>query len=379
MTTETRTEPAQAQATALPATVPAAAAPKPKRRMRRLLMLALPIALVVGGVYVWASGGRYETTDNAYLHQPKVSIASEASGRLVEVFVRENGAVKAGDVLLRVEPEPYRLALQQAESALASARLSVGQMRASYDQATAQERSAAGEVDYLQGELARQTDLSKKGIASQSSLDTANRDLLKAREALAAAGQAKMGALAALGGDAKIDTDRHPAVLTATAARDKAAYQLAQTEVKAPADGIVSQAASVKPGQFVAAGTPLFALIETGDVWVDANFKETQLTNLAVGQTAEVAFDMFPGREVRATIDSIGAGTGSEFSLLPAQNATGNWVKVTQRVPVRLKLEDVPADIALRTGLSAEVTVDTEVPTLLSQVLGGAAQAKVQH
>ena len=160
--------------------------------------------------------------------------------------------------------------------------------------------------------------------------------------------------------------------MAALAARDKAAYDLAQTTVKAPADGIIYQAASFKVGQYVSVGTPLFALVETGDTWIDANFKETQLTNMKPGQKAEIVVDTYPGRTFEATVKAIGAGTGAEFSLLPAQNATGNWVKVTQRIPVRLELTDPDAKMALRTGMSATVTVDTGVARGLPSIFGHA-------
>ena len=230
--------------------------------------------------------------------------------------------------------------MAQADAAVAGARLNVEQLRAAYNQATSQERVASSEVDYLQSQFDRATDLSKKGISAKSSLDEARNDLDKARQQQAAAEQGIVSAKAALGGDPDIETDQHPTVLAALAARDKAAYDLAQTTVRAPADGVVCQASSFKVGQFVGAGTPLFALVETGDTWIDANFKETQLTHMKPGQKAEIVLDTYPGRTFEATVEAIGAGTGAEFSLLPAQNATGNWVKVTQRIPVRLKLTD---------------------------------------
>ncbi|MGE3364376.1 MAG: HlyD family secretion protein [Rhizobiaceae bacterium] len=339
-----------------------ALSPRRKRRWTRtLLMAVVPLALVAGGSYVWVTGGRFQETENANLRQARVTIASEAPGRIVETTIADNKLVKAGDTLFVVDPEPYRIALSQADAALAAARLNVEQLRAAYSQALAQEKVAGGEVDYFQSELDRQTALSKKGVSTQATLDSARRDLVKAQDEFAAAQQAVIGAKAALGGDPSIQTDRHPAVLSALAARDKAAYDLEQTTVRAPADGVIYQAASFRPGQIVAAGTPLFALVETNESWVDANFKETQLTNLKVGQSAEVTFDTFPDRPLHAVVDSIGAGTGAEFSLLPAQNATGNWVKVTQRIPVRLKVESSDADLLLRSGMSATVEVDTGV------------------
>ncbi len=340
--------------------------------MRYLVMAVVPLLLVGGGIYYWVTGGRFQETENANLRQARVTIASEIAGRITAVNLHENQTVKAGDLLFAVDPEPYRIALAQAEASLAGARLNVEQLRASLGQAEAQQRSEVGEVAYLQQELDRQTALSGKGVTTQSSLDTARRNLDKARDAERAAAQAVVGAKAALGGNPDIKTDEHPSVLAALATRDRAAYQLEQTTVNAPADGIVSQAASFKEGQFVSAGSSLFTLVETGDAWVEANFKETQLTHMKLGQKAEIELDTFPGRPIEATVDSIGAGTGAEFSLLPAQNATGNWVKVTQRIPVRLKINEADADLLLRTGMSATVNVDTGVSRGWGSLIGHA-------
>ena len=349
---------------------------KKRRGGRFLVMAALPLALIAGGAYVWVTGGRYQETENANLRQARVMITSEAAGRITDVSVADNAIVKAGDVLFMVDAEPYRIALSQADASLAAARLSVEQLRAAYSQAIAQESIANGEVDYAKAQFDRATDLAGKGINTQSALDEARRDLDKAREEQTAARQGIASARAALGGDPDIETDKHPAVLQALAARDKAAYDLAQTTVRAPASGMVAQASSVKVGQFVAAGTPVFSLVETGDTWVEANFKETQLTNMKPGQSADITLDTYPGRPFHATVQSIGAGTGAEFSLLPAQNATGNWVKVTQRIPVRLKVDDPDANVALRTGMSASVTVDTGVSRGWPKIFGAANAAE---
>ena len=177
--------------------------------------------------------------------------------------------------------------------------------------------------------------------------------------ALAAAKQGVANALAGLGGKPDLETDQHPSVQSALAAREKAAYNLSLTTVHAPSDGVLYQAASFRAGQFVAAGNPLFALVATNDTWVDANFKETQLSGIKTGESADVEFDSYPGQTFKGRVAAIGAGTGAEFSLLPAQNATGNWVKVTQRVPVRIALDKSDALPDLRSGLSAKVSVDT--------------------
>ena len=349
---------------------------KPKRSRRTLIMLAVPLALAAGGSYVWLTGGRYQETENANLRQARVTISAETAGRIVDVDIADNSKVKAGDKLFVVDPEPYRIALSQADASLAAARLNVEQLRAAYGQAVAQERMAASEVTYLKSQYDRAADLAKKGISAQSSLDEAQRDLERAEEQHRAALQGIESARAALGGDPDIATDRHPSVLAAQSTRDKAAFDLAQTTVRAPADGVISQASSFKVGQYVTAGSPLFSLVETGDTWVEANFKETQLTNMKPGQTAEVTLDTYPDVPFHATVESIGAGTGAEFSLLPAQNATGNWVKVTQRIPVRLRLDTEGKDVPVRTGMSASVEVDTKVRHSLANLFGIASAAE---
>lgn len=360
--------------------VPDNPAPAPKKKARRggrvVLMLAVPLALAAVGSYVWVTGGRYEETENANLRQARVSIASDAAGRVVTANIAENQTVEKGDLLFAIDPEPYRIALAQADAAVAAARLDVEQLRAAYNQSMAQERSAASEVDYAKAQFDRAADLADKGINTKSSLDEARNDLDKARQQLAVARQGIESAKAALGGTPDIQTDQHPAVMAALAARAKAAYDLEQTTVRAPASGIIAQASSFKAGQFVGIGTALFSLVETDDTWVDANFKETQLTHMKPGQKAEVVLDTYPDRTFEATVQAVGAGTGAEFSLLPAQNATGNWVKVTQRIPVRLKLTDPEAKLALRTGMSATVTVDTGVSRGLPRVFGHAVAAE---
>ncbi|UVK53513.1 HlyD family secretion protein [Mesorhizobium sp. AR02] len=369
------------EAPAQPVAVPVAVAPpiepvlapKKKRRIGRFfLMFALPAVLIIGGGYVWVTGGRYQETENANLQQAKVSIASDTAGRIVQVAISDHQMVKQGDLLFTIDPEPYRIALAQADAAVAGARLNVEQLRAAYSQSTAQEKSASSEVDYAQSQYDRAADLAQKGINAKSSLDEARNELDKAKQQVAVAQQGIISAKAALGGNPDIETDKHPTVMAALAARDKAAYNLAQTTVKAPADGVISQASSFKVGQFVGSGTPLFSLVETDDTWIDANFKETQLTNMKPGQKAEIVVDTYPGKTFEATVKAIGAGTGAEFSLLPAQNATGNWVKVTQRIPVRLELTDPDAKMALRTGMSASVTVDTGVARGFPAIFGHA-------
>jgi membrane fusion protein (multidrug efflux system) len=340
------------------------AAPKKKRRGRRLiLMVAVPLVLLVGGGWFYLTGGRYEDTDNAYVQQAKVSLSADVAGRITAVNVNENEPVKAGDVLFTIDPQPYQIALDQANAALAAARVNVQQLKVSYQTANVQLSAAQATVGIQQATYDRQAALVKQAVASSSTLDQPKLALQQAQTAVDAATQQVAAAVAALGGDPNIAIDRHPAVMSAQAQVEAAQRNLSKTTVVAPADGIVANVSSLNAGQFVAAGTTIASLVETNGTWVEANFKETQLTDLVVGQPAKVSVDAYPGA-LGCKVASLGAATGSEFSLIPAQNATGNWVKVVQRVPVRIECGDSPKLAQLKTGMSATVTVDTGRSTL---------------
>ncbi len=363
MTETQETKKPDAPAAAAPASLPAAvptAPTKPKSRRRLVLMLTVPLLVAAGGFYIWATGGRFVATDNAYVEQSKVAIAADVGGRIVALNAIESAPVKKGDVILEIDPEPYRIAVDEAQARLASARLQVEQLRATYHEGEAEVASNRENISYLTASFERQENLLKTGVAAQASYDKAQTDLATARQDLAQAQQKLEGARAALGGDPDRPVDQHPLVMTAQAAVEKAQLDLSKTEVRAPADGILAQTDAVRIGQYVTAATPLLSLVETGNTWVEANFKETDLTHMAVGQQATITVDAFPDKEYQARVIAIGAGTGSAFSILPAQNATGNWVKVVQRVPVRLEIADGAAEAMLRTGLSASVDVDTE-------------------
>ena len=352
--------PPNPQKDAAPASPEHPAAPARKRfnRRRLALMAAVPVILLIIGGYFWLSGGRYVGTDNAYVQQDRVTINPDISGRIVAVEAQENHKVAAGDLLFRIDPEPFRIALEGAEAALASARIQVEQMRAAYQQAMAENKAATENAEYKQKAFERQQDLLAKGVASQASFDTAQNELRAAEQTLRQSEENVSAARAALGGNPDIETDKHPAVLAAQANRDQAALNLKNSEVRAPTDGLVAQADRMQIGQYVTPSTAVMSLVATGSIWVEANFKETELTNMHPGQRAEIEVDAYPGK-MEGVVDSIGAGTGAEFALLPAQNATGNWVKVVQRVPVRIRLES-PPDGVLRTGLSAYVSIDTQ-------------------
>lgn len=336
------------------------APPKKKRSGAQLaLMLSAPVVLLGGGAYFWLTGGRYVETDNAYVHQPKVSLSADVAGRIASVSVSDNQSVKAGEVLFTIDAEPYRIALSQADAALAAARVNVEQLRVAFGTANAKLEAAKATLAIRQKEWDRASNLQQQGISAESSLDDSRLALQQAQSNVSLEEQDVANATAALGGDPQIKTDDHPAVRSAIAARDNAQRNLDKTTVLAPADGIVSQVASLNVGQFVATGSTIATLVETGKTWVEANFKETQLATLRSGLPAEVTVDAYPGVKFEGRLDSIGAATGSEFALIPAQNATGNWVKVTQRVPVRFSV-DLGEGQTLTAGMSAVVNVDTK-------------------
>lgn len=332
---------------------------RPMPVWRRLALgLALPVVLAGAGTYVWVSGGRYVSTDNAYVKQDKVSVAPEVQGLVVAVHVGENMVVKRGDVLFEIDPQPYRLTLAQAEAAIATARLNVERMRADLSQKRAELTEAEQELEFRQRDHDRQAKLAQNGYAAQSKLDETRNQLRAAEQRVAQSRQGVAAALADLGGDPAIATDSHPTVMQALATRDRAALDLERTAVHAPADGIASQTDRLRVGQFALPGLSMMSVVETQATYVEANVKETDLTHMQPGQTATIVLDAYPGRTLTAKVSSIGAGTGSEFSVLPAQNATGNWVKVVQRVPVRLELAQ-GGGVPLRAGLSANVEIDT--------------------
>ena len=338
-----------------------AAAPQPpkKKGSKRLIaMIAVPLILVIGGGYFYLNGGRYEDTDNAHVQQPIVSVSPDISGRITEIDVKENQYVKAGDTLFKMDPAPFRIALDQANAALASARLNVEQLRVNY--ATSQTKLGTDQQTVVIQQRAqdRNNDLATKGVTTAATVDQGLLALQQAQQSVALDQQAVQGALAALDANVNLKTDDHPAVKMALAAVESAQRNLTKTTVTAPGPGVISQIPIFNVGQYVAAGITIVSLVKTDSSWVEANFKETQIETIKTGQPVTVVLDSYPGNKLRGTVQSLGAATGAEFSLIPPQNATGNWVKVVQRVPVRIDFSGNP-DQPLRSGMSAEVTVDT--------------------
>ena len=332
--------------------------PPAKRRWPRLvLMFALPLLIAAVAGYFYVTSGRYITTDNAYVQQDMVSVSPDVSGRIVAVNVRENQRVKAGDMLFRIDPEPYRIALAQADADLASARVQVATMATDTGSAAADIASARADLTLAQATYQRQDELMRRGFTTRASFDSATSDVAAARAKLQTAQAAAARARQQLGSGG--GSSQPAAIQVALAKRAKAAFDLSRTMVRAPKDGVVSQTSRLQIGNITPSGVPALSLVVSDDAWVEANFKETDLDHLRVGQPAELSFDAYPGLTVRGRVQSVGAGTGSEFSVLPAQNANGNWVKVTQRVPVRIAIEGT-SPRPMIAGLSTDVRIDTQ-------------------
>jgi membrane fusion protein (multidrug efflux system) len=314
--------------------------------------------LVILAVLAWylLTLGRFQTTDNAFVQVAKTPVAPSISGRVVEIFVRENQAVKKGQVLFRLDARDAQASLSAAEAELANAEQMVAQQRAAYGREQANVAAARETLRYAEAEAMRQAGLAAAGAGSVQVADQARHTARLAREHLRAAEQAAAGALAVLGGDPQAGS-RAAAVLQARAQLERARLNTSYTEVLAPSDGVVARVDQLPVGAYLNASQAAFWLL-AGRPWVEANYKEDQIARMRVGQPVEIDIEAYPQDKLKGRVASFAPGTGQAFSALPAQNATGNWVKVTQRLPVRIEFDQPPPDMAARAGLSATVKVD---------------------
>ncbi len=340
------------------------------RRALRLILLALvPLLAVAGGLHLWLTGGRYVSTENAYVKNDIVVISTVIDGRVTEVAVEDHERVEAGDILFRIDPEPLRIALAETEAELTTVANRLSALRAEFRGARVELAEAEERVRFLDRQAARTRNLEARGAATSARLDEAQFELAVARERVGAI-RAKMAQiLATLGGDIDLPTEHHPMYLEARARRDRAAYDLQCATVRAPTTGIVMNM-KLQPGEYVEAGDAIFSIVVSERPWIEANLKETELTHVRVGQAAEIIADAYPDRPIRAVVESISPATGAEFAVLPPQNATGNWIKVVQRLPVRLRLVAPPADPPLRAGMTVRARIDTGRQRSLSALIG---------
>ena len=317
---------------------------------RTVLMLIVPALLLIGGIYYWLSSGNSVSTDNAQVKQDIVSVSAQVNGPITEVLVRNGDHVKRGELLYRIDPAPFRVALEQAQAQLAAAKLSTTQLRT---QAAGTGADIVGEQANLaikRNALGRQQALLKQGFTTRADYEDALNEVKTAEQDLADARARAANAHAALA------PGEQPSIAQAQAAVDKARLDLSRTEVRAPMDGEIANADRLQVGQMAVQGVGMLSLVHSQGAWIEANFKEKDVGRMVPGEKAKIEIDAYPGQKFDGHVQSVGAGTGSEFSLLPAQNANGNWVKVTQRVPIRIYFNGTPSKPMIA-GLSANVTV----------------------
>ena len=326
--------------------------------VRLTLLILVPLVAITAGVFSYATGGRIVSTENAYARNDVVAISSEVDGRILKVYVDDNQFVEMGEPLFEIDPQPFLIEMQAIEAEMGMVRQQVESLRAQFGEIEADVGSALERIRYLTGEFERHQKLAKTGHGSQSGLESAAHQLETARRRIDSLEQRKLKVIAELGGALDKPVELHPNYLRAVAAMDRAALNLSRTKVQAPVSGHVGNIA-LEAGERVESGDKVFPLVVSTDPWVEANLKEVHLTHVTVGQSAQVHFDAYPEHVFEAIVESISPATGAEFSLLPAQNATGNWVKVVQWVPVKLRLQISPDMPVLRAGLTATVKIDT--------------------
>ena len=327
--------------------------------LRTVLLVLVPVAAAAIGIYIYAESGRYVTTENAYIKSNVIAISSDVSGRVEWVGVEDSTLVRKGQILFRLDQQPFKIALDRSEAELDLMRTQVEHLRADYHEAVTQVVTEEERVKFLTRQLSRHKKLMDRKLGSEQAHDVAAHDLSLAKRQVRVLRQRVQRALQSLGGNPDIKVEEHARFLRARAERDQAAIAWADTSIEAPADGIVSNM-KLQAGEYVEEGDAVFTIIENAKVWVEANLKETQLTHVLQGQSASIIVDAYPGVEWPATVDAIAPATGAEFSVLPPQNATGNWVKVVQRIPVLLDVEQPPKGNPLRAGMTVTVAIDTE-------------------
>jgi membrane fusion protein, multidrug efflux system len=342
------------------------------RRYRRfLLLVVLPIATVIGGVAFYLNGGRYVGTDDTYVGAQKVLITPDISGRIDKVVVKEGQLVHTGDVLFEIDPVPFRLAVDRAKAVVETAKTTRNNLVANiknYDELADLMKQA---IDLKQRDVERKSTLAKSSFGSQLDLDNSTNSAITVRAELAIVQQQRSSSLTQLLGNPDLALEDFPPYYQAQAALAQAQRDLDHTEMRAPIDGIATLVDQIQLGRFVMAGGPVFSVIDTSKPWVDANLKESDFTHIAIGQPVSIEVDAFPDHVFKGTVGSLSPGTGAQFAILPPQNATGNFVKVVQRIPVRIYFDqNDPFVKKLKAGMSAYATIDTGHKRTLAGLLG---------
>jgi membrane fusion protein (multidrug efflux system) len=348
--------------------------PNRRRLIGRALMLAGVIAVVVGGTMFWLSGGRYISTDDALVDANKLMVSTDVSGIVADVDVKEGQAVHKGDVLFRLDPKPFQIALDSAQSKMAESALTIKSMEQDYQRMLSDIQAQRAQVELADTTLKRQNALLRIGGTAQQNVDQAQATLNTAQSQTTSLQRLAEVQLAKLGGRIGAPLESHPDYMQAKAARDEAQRQLDHTVVKAPYDGTVTQVASLQPGAMIISSLAAFmptsavALVSDGAKWVTANLKETDLTYVRAGQPVKITIDSFPNRVWHGKVSAIAPATGAQFSVLPSENSSGNWVKVVQRLPVRIAFDPDEDISVVRAGMSVDVAIDTNHKRKLSDL-----------
>jgi membrane fusion protein, multidrug efflux system len=344
--------------------------------LRRLFLLVVaPTLVALGILWFYLSGGRYIVTDNAYVGAQKVLITPDISGKVKTIAVREGQHVNVGDVLFEIDPASYKTAVAQVEARLAAAEANYQNLRATFDSLAKQIDLANQLLVLRQADLQRKNDLLSSRSGSKADVDSSQIAVAAARTQLELLQQQYGVTLASLRGRADLPVDEFPAYMEARAALEQAHRDLTNTVLNAPISGIATQVTAIQMGRHLSAGTPVFSIVSDTDLWIDANPKETDITFLRIGQPVSISVDTFPDRPWQGEVAAISPGTGAEFAILPPQNASGNWVKVVQRVPVRIAFTGEQSTEVLRAGMSAIVKIDTGRQRSVQRLLGLHADA----
>jgi membrane fusion protein (multidrug efflux system) len=341
-----------------------------RRRLRLILLVIVPVLALLAGLAVYLAGGRYIATDNAYVGAQKVLVTPDISGKIAAVMVKEGQHVAAGDPLFEIDPTPFRLALAQAQGKLDATRTDFNNLKSNLKSLDRLVDLAQQNVELKRKDVERKAALLARSSGAQVDLDNSKSATVTAELQAQLAVQQQASTLNALLGNPDLPIEQYPPYQQAKAALDQAERDLDHTILKAPIAGTATQVDNIHLGRFVTAGTPVLSVIDDGAPWVDANPKETDVTNLRIGQKVEIDVDAFPDRSFHGTVSSISPGTGAQFAILPPQNAIGNWVKVVQRLPVRIAFDPGQDVSLLRAGMSATVGIDTGRSRSLGALLG---------
>jgi membrane fusion protein (multidrug efflux system) len=346
-----------------------------RKRLRLILLLVIPLIALVGGLYFYLMSGRYISTDNAYIGAQKVLITPDISGKIAKVTVTEGQRVNAGDALIEIDPEPFRITVAMTQARLDSVKIDFDNLKANLASTTRRIALARETIDLKQRDFERKNTLLANRTGSQVDVDNSQTAVVAAKTQLEMLEQQEQSFRNQLLGNANLPIEKYPPYAQAAAALDQAKRDLDHTVLRAPIAGMATQVSSIQMGRYVTAGTPVFSLIDDTKPWIDANPKETDITHLRIGQPVSISVDTFPGRTFRGVVAAVSPGTGAQFAILPPQNASGNWVKVVQRVPIRIEFSNNEDVRELRSGMSVTVDIDTGRQNTVLSMLGLTSRA----